>query len=134
MRTEDWQLKIADVFIERIAMRFQWGINDCCLFAADCFYAATGTDPAGEFRGEYTDAISAARVLSRLGGLEVIAAKNCGPEILPSQSSFGDIGLVDNAGRPCLSVFGGEYFHAPGDDGLKIFPLDNCLRAWRLPK
>lgn len=125
---------LADVFYERLETPFIWGKNDCCLFAADCAFAATGVDPAEKFRGTYDDAVSALRLTSKLGGMENIAAISFGPEISPALASFGDIGLIENFGRPCLAVYGGEYFHAPGEDGLKIFPVEQCLRAWRLPE
>jgi len=128
----DWQQAIGDLFIERISEPFNWGFNDCALFAADCFRAATGTDPADGLRGTYSDAIGAVRVIDALGGLGAIASRHCGAPIDPAMASFGDIGIISNSGRPCLAVFGGQFFHAPGADGLKIFPVETCLQAWSL--
>lgn len=129
----DWQQRIGDVFTERLTEPFRWGSNDCCLFAADCFEAATEFDPGKVARGMYADARGALRMIEALGSLEDMATGWCGPSIHPSEAAFGDIGLIENSGRPCLAVFGGQYFHAPGDEGLTIFPVETCLRAWRLP-
>lgn len=127
-----WQADVAGVFLERMAAPFKWSHNDCCLFAADCILAATGDDPAADVRGKYDDALSAARLIDSLGGLEKIAASRCGPEIPPASAVFGDIGLINNHGRPCLAVFGGEFFHAPAEHGLTILPIEACTKAWRL--
>lgn len=117
---------------ERLNTPFVWGVNDCCLFAADCVLAATGVDPAENLRLAYCDARGAARVLREHGGMAKLAAKHCGTEIPPAYAQFGDIGLLDNGGRPCLAVFGGEFFHAPGERGLTIHPVELCSRAWRM--
>jgi hypothetical protein len=127
-----WQAAVADVFLDRLGAPFRWGSNDCCLFAADCIKAATGVDVAEDVRGKYCDTITAYRLIDSFGGLESIAAARCGSEINPGQAVFGDIGLVENHGRPCLSVFGGQFFHAPAEHGLTIIPIEACTKAWRL--
>lgn len=126
-----WRVALVDFIAARIAVPFSWGHQDCCLFAADAIQAITGTDPAATFRGTYHDAKTAARVMFSLGGLEAIADKYAGPRIGTEQVQMGDIGLVENGGRPCLAVFGGEYFHCPGEHGLTIVQHQNCITAWK---
>lgn len=127
----EWQSAIADLFIERMSAPFVWGLNDCCLLAADAKLAATGVDPAEGFR-TYDDALSAARLVSKLGGMEAIGSRFFGPRIPVECVAFGDIGLIENCGRPCLAVFGGQFFHAPAEHGLTILPIEHCAAAWRL--
>jgi hypothetical protein len=131
-RLHDWEIRLTDFFVSRLSSCFEWGVNDCCLFAADGKIAATGHDPAAEHRGTYSDALSAARTVERLGGMLAIGDSSFGKRIKTEYVRFGDIGLIENHGRPCLAIFGGEYFHAPGVDGLTIFPVDKCLQAWSL--
>jgi len=131
-RFTDWEVRLSNLFVERISSPFKWAGNDCCLFAADGLFVTTGRDPAAGIRGTYSDALSAARTVERLGGMNKIASDSFGNEISPLLVKFGDIGLIENSGRPCLAIFGGEFFHAPGEDGLTIFPVDTCIRAWRL--
>lgn len=129
--TPEAQERLAALFVERITAQFVWGRNDCCLFAADAVIAATGRDPADGLRS-YADAISAARLVKRLGGMAAIGDKSFGPRIAPAGAVFGDLGLVTNDGRECLAVFGGSAFHVPGEHGLTIVPIENCTIAWRM--
>lgn len=126
-----WRVALVDFIASRIAVPFSWGHQDCCLFAADGIEVMTGRDPAATFRGAYKEAMGAARVMQALGGLEAIADRYAGMRVSPEHAQIGDIGLVSNGGRPCLSVFGGEYFHCPGEHGLTIVPRRNCITAWK---
>lgn len=58
------------------ALRFEWGVSDCCLFAADWVLALAGHDPAGGIRGTYTTQHGAWATVRRLGGLVKIAARS----------------------------------------------------------
>lgn len=132
VRLPGWREALADLFAERMSAPFVWGVNDCCMFAADAIQRATGQDRAQDVRGRYDSAITAARLIRSHGGLQALASARCGSEIPASLVQFGDIGLSSNSGRPCLAVFGGEYFHAPAEHGLTILPIEYCVKAWRL--
>lgn len=131
MRHADWQSRLAGLVAERMAAPFEWGRNDCCLFAADAVFAITGTDPAAALRGVYGDAATGARLLASLGGLSAVAASGCGEEIAPTQARVGDIvlGAID---RECLGVCTGATWHAPSAAGLACAPMASALRAWRV--
>lgn len=131
-RYRDWQSRLATCLAERRARPFAWGSHDCALFAADCAQACTGVDPAADLRGTYSDAAGAAAVVHARGGLAAIAAAHAGEEIAPVMAQLGDIGLVSNAGRDCLAVFGGGGWHVPAADGLAVAPMAAASRAWRL--
>lgn len=131
-RYRDWQSRLQACLAERRARPFEWGSLDCVLFAADCVEACTGVDLAAMYRGTYSDATSAGRIVHALGGLAEIAAASVGREVLPVQAQPGDIGLVINDGRECLAVCTGSTWHAPGADGVVALPMDQAARAWRL--
>lgn len=131
-RLRDWQSRLADCLAERMALPFAWGSQDCVMFAADCAAAMTGEDPAAGVRGSYRSATGAARVLKDRGGLAAIAADALGPEVGALMAQPGDIGLVANSGQPCLAVWAGASWYAPGPDGLAQFPLEEALHVWRL--
>jgi len=131
-RLTDWQSRLATCLAERCALPFEWGKQDCVLFAADCVAAVTGVDPAAGERGAYKSAAGAARVLKKRGGLEAVAAAALGPEISPLMAQPGDVGLVANGGQACLAVWVGACWYAPGATGLTQFRLDEATRAWRL--
>ena len=131
-RLRDWQSRLSVCLAERWARPFVWGQQDCALFAADCMASCTGEDPAAELRGTYRDAVGAAAVIRRLGGLAEIAAARAGEEVPPSMAQLGDVGLVSSAGRDCLAVCAGDGWVAPAADGLARAPLTAASRAWRL--
>lgn len=132
VKLPNWQALLCDFITARMHVPFSWGLQDCCLFAADAKTAATGSDPAQNIRGSYSDAKSAARTVRRLGGMRAIGDNAFGSPVDPVSASLGDIGLVENEGRECLAVFGGQFFHAPAERGLTILPVEQCKRAWRL--
>jgi hypothetical protein len=130
-RVREWQSRLAAVVSERMTAPFEWGRNDCCLFAADCVKAMTGRDPAADARG-YTDEREAARIIKKLGGLGAIAATRAGgPEIAPMLARIGDV-VYGTLGRDCLGICTGETWHAPGEHGLLAAPMSTVKRAWRV--
>jgi hypothetical protein len=132
-RCPDWQTRFAACLAQRWARPFEWGQQDCALFAADGVLACTGVDPAADLRGQYDSALTAMRVLELHGGLAGIAASRLGPEIAPALAQPGDIGLVINDGRECLAVCSGPMWLAPGASGLLPMPAASAFCAWRLP-
>jgi len=77
-RVRDWQSRLQACRAERCERPFAWGALDCALWGADCVHAVTGTDPAADLRGTYSDAAGAARVVARLGGLRAIGDARLG--------------------------------------------------------
>lgn len=130
MRFHDWQSKLAEVIESRHKTPFSWGQQDCCMFAADCVWAMTGSDPAFDVRGQYSDADGAARLLAKFGGVVALAEDRLGAEVPPRCASIGDIGVVESEGRECLAVNNGTLrWLVPGEHGLVLF--GHALRAWR---
>ena len=76
--------------VDRVmAVRWQWGLADCCTAASDVFLALWGVDPMAELRGTYEDAGSAARLIARRGGFLALC-----------EAAARSSGLVAGAGRP----------------------------------
>jgi hypothetical protein len=122
----------------RRGLAFQWGVNDCCLFACDVIRDAGGVDYAAPFRNRYSTALGAARALRRFagGGLEAAAEKitqdNGLEEVPPLMAQRGDFVLLDAAEDPALGVCLGATFIAAGPAGAVILPLKRARRAWRV--
>ncbi len=129
MRLRDWQSRLDALVMERLHQPFQWGSNDCCLFAADCVKAVTGYDPASDLRGHYADEFEAARLLQALGGVVVLASQRLGEVIPVSMAQLGDIGVSVCDGRQTLVCCMGAHWMGPGKDGL--VPVLNVVQAWR---
>lgn len=125
-RLPDWQARMRALIADRLHRPFEWGVNDCALFAADAVVAMTGFDPAADLRG--LPERQALRVIRKHGGLYELACSALGPArsvMLP-----GDILLVDNAGRDVLAVFNGNLALAPGAAGLVGIPHAAARAAW----
>ena len=130
-RLHDWQLRLEACLAERWALPFEWGKQDCCLFAADCVQAITGADWAASFRGQYDSKVSAYRMLVDAGGMEAVAAAALGEQIAPAMAQTGDIGMVEDAGRALVVCGGGNWLGA-GLDGLECVAASRVVRAWRV--
>lgn len=140
MRRSDWQSRLAQ-HLQRASLRsFEWGVQDCALFACDGLLAMTDVDPAEDFRGEYHDMVGAYRALQRFagGGLLETAEKICarhkwpvitlgfvgrGDVVLFKQDGQDTLGLVDMTGRKVV---------AAGEKGLTYYPLTVVERAWKV--
>lgn len=137
-RLRNWQSRLAAVVSAATPTPFEWGVHDCCTFAADCVQACTGVDPMSALRGTYASLTQAARVVAQLGGLVSIAASAGGNEVHPSLAQPGDVGLAQEkaeggASGDILCVWLGAAWHAPGPQGLRIVRPECVQRAWRLP-
>lgn len=131
MRLPDWQLRLAAFYKERASMPFEWGRNDCCMFAADAVAAMTGWDFAAEVEG-YTTALQAERVLKARGGLRAVASDALGDPIPPLMATVGDVVLMENEGRELLAICNGTNAIGPGAEGVAVLDMAAALAAWRV--
>jgi hypothetical protein len=126
-----WRQRLGVLIQDRMTTPFEWGSQDCCLWAADCVLAVSGVDYAAPFRGRYSTAAGALEMLLAAGGL-VALADQVGPRISALMASFGDIGIVQLEDRQLLAVCAGEVWLAPAAAGLAARPLPEALVAWRV--
>ncbi len=131
-RLRDWPERLAALFAAREAQPFEWGVHDCCLFAADAVLAVTGHDPAADLRGMYSTETGAARVLRRYGGVAGVAIAHAGRVVPVALAQPGDVGLSQHdPERPALAVWGGAAWHAAAPLGVVVVPAGAVVRAWR---
>jgi hypothetical protein len=148
-----WPELLADFIARRQNAPFVWGKNDCCLFACDAVFEMTGFDLAGSymengFRGGYDSALSAVKAMRAFAGpdcetdklvgavAEKIAAQHSIQEIPVLMAQRGDVVLLLAQRGESLGIIGlrGDRALAPGPEGIESVPLDQCLKAWRIPK
>lgn len=124
-RYENWPILLSAFIKSRITMPFQWGVNDCCIFACDCMLALTGVDPAEGIRGTYDNEHDALRVVYDRGGMEKMftdigATIGLTPHTNASRAKRGDIvlfmqngletaGIIDDSGKYILGIGTQEY-------------------------
>lgn len=130
-RLKDWPSRLDAVLAKARSRPFEWGAQDCCLFAADDVEACTGVDHAALWRGSYSDAAGGLELLERLGGLRALAGK-VGPSIRPTLAGAGDIGLAELEGRESLVVHSGQVWLGAARSGLLIIPAASVASAWRV--
>jgi hypothetical protein len=127
------QVRLNRLLADRMARPFAWGVQDCCIFAADCVQALTGVDPAADVRGTYADAAGALATLEAQGGITTVGAR-AGAPIPPLDARAGDVGVVRLDARDMLAVCVGALWLAPAAGGLAALPFTAAAQAWRVPR
>jgi hypothetical protein len=159
---DDWQELLHNYLLRRQNEAFKWGTMDCCLFACDAVLELTGVDLAAEFRGKYDSLRGAMDTMWKflvnlpvdqlekfeLLGIAMdelhlvesvahtIAVINGIEEVPLLMAQRGDVLLLDSPLGKGLGILGlrGTTAHCAGPDGVVDVPLQECLRAWRIPK
>lgn len=133
VRREDWPERLALAVATARDWPFVWGEHDCVLFAADMVQIMTGTDLAADYRGRYTDAAGAMRMMRArfAGDAAQLAGQLLGNSIPPALARRGDVVAVDSGhAGPALGICVGVRTAFPGPDGLLLVPTLGCLQAW----
>jgi hypothetical protein len=140
LRRMGWEDRLNHAIEAARSKPFEWGRHDCALFAADVAHALTGIDPAVKLRGQYSTALTAARVARTWGGFAKMTAAICaahGFAAVPvSYARRGDLVRVRRAGGEFLHALGvclGSVSAFTGPDGLVFLPTAECVGAWRIP-
>lgn len=112
-------------------MPFEWGKNDCCLFAADAIKAMTDADPAEPLRG-YSSALAAQRLVEEAGGLQEFVSQFLGEPVSPLMAAVGDVVLLENEGRDLLGICNGTNVIGAGAHGLSVLGMGSARAAWKI--
>lgn len=130
--TPEWQARFSALVQANLQTPFAWGTHDCCLWAAAAVHAVSGQDLAATWRGTYSTAIEAARLLESLGGLAAVGAL-AGSACPPLLAANGDVGLLEHEGRQHLGVCVGPVWLVVAAKGLAALPLEAATQAWKVP-
>lgn len=125
-RVPNWPAVLAEQVELHRSEPFEWGKNDCALFAATVVQALTGVDLSAGLRGRYTTARGAKRHINAAGGMRALAA---GLQEKPvNLAQRGDVVLAMCEGRETFGVVvGGGHWCAPGPAGLVFRGMDEVL-------
>jgi hypothetical protein len=91
-----WRTALFAVVTDAMGRPFKWGSNDCVTFAAGCIQAQIGIDRLAAYRGKYTTAAGALRVIKQAGHaslLDMLKAELGEPMDLP-KAHVGDVALL----------------------------------------
>lgn len=129
----DWQSAFAEFVAGRIHDPFEWGRNDCALFAADAVEAMTGRDLAKAWRGRYSTAEDAGRMgYSSAVVIEILQDAGA-MEIPVRRAMYGDVCLVDQGEDQAWAICNGKDVILPGPKCLVEKSRELIVRAFRLP-
>lgn len=130
-RLNDWPTQLANFLLEKQKQPFEWGNNDCCLFAADAILSMGGQDVAKDVRGRYKTAIGAHRIMKKLGAgslVELLTQRLGQPDGVITR---GSIIVVDSNGEQVAGVFYQKPW-ALTERGLQSMPLESVVQSWSL--
>ena len=135
-RHQDWPTLLSNFISSHHSKEFKYGEHDCCLYACDAVLAMTGVDIAEEFRGYDKDTLP--KILKESKGVAGIATKITKKfnlaTIPPSFAQRGDLAyLKDASGQAVIGIVSmrGDVYVA-SELGVVAFPIDQCIRAWRV--
>ena len=135
MKKMNWAFEFIELVKQRRTDPFEWGRNDCVMFAADCVVIQGNADPAEASRGKYKTEQGAKRHLAAVyGGIE--QAWDSKLERLENINFVqnGDVVLFDGP----LGVTSGVYWNgglfAPTMEGVRFLDEHHSAitAAWRV--
>jgi hypothetical protein len=127
MRINTWEEALADYIAIKRDEPFEYGVNDCCMFAAGAVEAITGEDPMPEFRGKYDSLKGSLTVIKEIGAgtLEAtLDGKFTQVEIGHAQR--GDLAFFDDS----VGVVMGGFAYFVSDDGLERINRSLWDKCW----
>jgi hypothetical protein len=135
-RLKGWAVGL-DEMLEKIRRTpFDWSGGDCAIaLGAAAVRAITGEDLAAEYRGKYSTAASALKVMKEAGfdDLADLVASML-PEIPVSFARTGDIVTIekDDEFKSTIGVVNGERVFVLRPDGLGTLDLLQAKRAFKV--
>ena len=132
MRRSDWLEMLLETVQKWKKEPFEWGVNDCCLFAARCVDAMTDSSWVEDLQNHYQDRRTAIQYIADVGGIEAGTTARLGEPVPRLQARRGDVCLVETPAGYGLAVSVGGTAYIPGEKGLVGIPLAEVIKAWRV--
>jgi len=132
-RLPDWPERLELVLDAHRDAPFEWGENDCLLFAGRAIEAVTGDNPAQAVQGTYSTARGATKALWARGFKNVgDALADLYPEISPAMAQRGDLAVVTEGEMTAAGVVVGERVAVLAPAGLAWVDLVSARRAFQV--
>ena len=127
MRISTWEDALSNYIVAKRHEPFEYGVNDCCLFAAGAVEAITGEDPMPEFRGKYDSLKTSLQVIKDIGAGTLEATMDGKfPEVEIGQAQRGDLAFLDGS----VGVVMGGFAYFVSDDGLERINRSLWDKCW----
>lgn len=118
-----------------------WGSDDCVLWVADILRAATGRDPAADFRGRYSSKEEAYGLIGPRGlafGIQKRVRRFGWQPMrrgLVAQAEVGDLGIFREprlALQACVIKLSSRFWVGRGVLGVAYIPNERITVAWSI--
>jgi hypothetical protein len=127
MRILTWEDSLSDYITTKRDEPFEYGLNDCCLFAAGAVEAITGEDPMPEFREKYDSLKTSIKAIKEIGAGTLEATMDGKfPEVEIGQAQRGDLAFFDDS----VGVVMGGFAYFVSDDGLERIDRSVWDKCW----
>jgi hypothetical protein len=127
MRIISWEEALVNYIAIKRNEPFEYGVNDCCLFAAGAVEAITGQDPMSEFRGQYDSLKTSLKVIKEIGAGTLEATMDGKfPEVEIGHAQRGDLAFFDDS----IGVVMGGFAYFVSDDGLERVNRSLWDKCW----
>lgn len=129
IRKTTWEEELSDYIASKRDEPFQYGVNDCCMFAAGAVEAMTGENPMEEFFGSYDTLTGSLKAIKTIGegSLEATIDSKF-EEVELGRAQRGDLAFFDGS----VGVISGGFAYFVSDDGLERIPRDYWDKCWRV--
>lgn len=135
-RTPGLRAKMDALLAQAASVPLVWGAQDCGIgFVAEHIIACTGKDVAAPFRGRYTTALGAVRVLKAEGFDRLDAVLAAHFEAFPaSLGQLGDVACIatDDPLGCALGIVTGAHIAVRTNEGLGFVPLTAASKVFRI--
>lgn len=127
MRISCWEDALSDYMDIKRHEPFEYGVNDCCMFAAGAVEAITGEDPIPEFRGKYDSLKTSLQVIKDIGAGTLEATMDGKfPEVEIGHAQRGDLAFFDGS----VGVVMGGFAYFVSDDGVERIKRSLWDKCW----
>jgi hypothetical protein len=127
MRISTWEDALVNYIIIKRNEPFEYGVNDCCLFAAGAVEVITGEDPMSEFRGKYDSLKGSIKAINEIGAgtlEETLDGKFA--EVSIGYAQRGDLAFFNDS----VGVVMGSFAYFVSDDGLERINRSLWDKCW----
>lgn len=136
-KTPGWQTRLLTTVKQLEAVPFEWGQNDCCIFAAKCIDAQYGTAISQDVVGKYNSEISCKRfMISRVKdtSLPKVLDSFLPVRVDPRLAQRGDVVMFNTDNGLTAGILWTGCVWAMGPSGATTFKRADIklIDAWRV--
>lgn len=131
VRLPGWERAFSNYLAQMKNEEFNWGVNDCVLFACRGCEVITGVNLYDEYLG-YSTEEEADLIIEKNGGFTGLVGKHLGPGHRDfMKAKRGDFAMVLMP-KPCLGLIddSGQFIAIVSEKGFARIPISKARRIW----